>query len=447
MTKKVEKYYMIGIGGIGMSAIASYLLLSGSRIFGYDKVNSKIVKRLINQGAKIIFSNELDLIPKEVLDGKTMIIYSAAISKENKQLIFFKKHKYKIFKRSEFLSKLTNNSFCIAVSGTHGKTTTSGILTHLFLQNKVQFTSLIGGLLSDKKTNMVCTGNKYIIVEADEYDKSFLHLNPAIACITSIDVDHMDIYKDSEDMKKTFIKFSKLISKSLIVEKSLGLKGKTYSIKQKADYYVKNISCCKNGYEFDLYSPELKIENVFFNQIGKHNLSNAVAAFAMASEAGLDQKKLAKGLSNFPGIERRLQIVYNKKNKVLIDDYAHHPIEIKAFYKALQENFPKEGKCVFFQPHLFSRTRDFMNQFAKVLEYFDRIYLLEIYPARELPIDGVNSEKLGSLIKRRNVMVIKKNQILDIVKNVEERVVSFLGAGDIGNEIDSVKNYFNSLRL
>ena len=442
MIDRRYKYYIIGIGGIGMSGIARYLKSLGLNVLGHDNVSSQMTDELISEGIKINFIDSIKVIPFEILNNKSIVIYSSAITNKNCQLKYFKQNKFKIFKRSEFLFEITKKSKCIAIAGTHGKTTTTGILTHIFIENNINFSSLIGGMLRGNKKNMINSGDDYFIVEADEYDRSFLDLNPQVGCITSIDSDHLDIYKNFNNLEKAFIEFSNNITETKIVEKSIPIDGITYSIKEKADYYVENISRLKNGYQFNLISPHGCIEKVFFNQFGKHNLSNAIAALAVSTELGIEIKKSTKCLSKFPGIKRRFDIFFESKDKVLIDDYAHHPSEIEVVYKALDETFPDDQKCVFFQPHLYSRTRDLMKDFAKVLGLFDRVYLLDIYPARELPIPKINSFELASLIKCSNTFLINKNQLLDEVISVKEKIISFLGAGDIGEEVQKIKKYF-----
>ena len=442
MLKEKYKYYLIGIGGIGMSGIARYLKSLGLVVFGHDKTSSEITDALINEGIKINFDDSKKFIPIEIINNESVIIYSSAITEENNQFKYFKRNKYRIFKRSEFLFELTKNSNCIAIAGTHGKTTTTAILTHIFIENNIHFSSLIGGVFKNNKTNMINMGNKYFIVEADEYDRSFLDLKPKIGCITSIDKDHLDIYKNLSTLKKTFVEFSDNILETKIIEKTIPIEGTTYSINEKADYYVEEISRLDNGYQFNIIFPGGRINKVYFNQLGKHNLSNAIAAIAISNEIGIEIEKSVKCLAKFPGIKRRFEIIFQSKNKVLIDDYAHHPKEIEVVYNTLNETFPNDQKCVFFQPHLYSRTRDLMNEFAKVLGLFDTVYILDIYPARELPIPKVNSFKLAALISCSNTFLISKNQLLDEVKLVKEKIISFLGAGDIGEEVKKIRKHF-----
>tara|TARA_B100000575_G_C23142162_1_gene665055 strand:+ start:3578 stop:4924 length:1347 start_codon:yes stop_codon:yes gene_type:complete len=444
MLNNFKKYYLIGIGGVGMSSIAVYLLKKGFEVYGYDINENDLIENLKNNGAKIFFSLKLKEIPDHIKNNNTIIIYSSAIKKDQKILSFFIKNEFTIFKRSKFLSKIIKNTYSIAIAGTHGKTTTTAILSHLFLKSKISFTSFIGGFLNQIDSNIIINGDKYSIVEADEYDKSFLDLKPNIACITSVDSDHFDTYENFENIKESFIEFSNSVSDCLVVERDSGLKGRKYSIYGDADYFLKNISQTKNGFEFDIYFDNNNIKNVKFNCLGIHNLSNALGAFAIGSEIGLDKINLAKNLSSFSGVKRRFEIIYESENQIFIDDYAHHPNEIKSFYYSLDKKFPNSKKCVFFQPHLFTRTRDLMKEFAEVLNYFDKVYLLNIYPARENPIDGINSKKLASLINNSKVKLINKSEILDLVLCSKEKVISFLGAGDIADQVKIVKKYYEN---
>ena len=287
---------------------------------------------------------------------------------------------------------------------------------------------------------MMSRGNTYTLVEADEFDRSFLHLSPTIACITSMDIDHLDVYSDAASLQDAYGEFASQVKGSLFVEKSIPLKGITYSVTEAADFYIDGIKPDASGSYFDLHTPDGVYRNQFFNQLGMHNLSNALVALAMASKAGLPVEDLAESLASFPGVQRRLQILINEKDRVLIDDYAHHPTEIKAVYETLKLSFPADKKCVVFQPHLFSRTQDFMTDFATVLSLFDRVLLLDIYPARELPIEGVSSAVLKEMISGPSVELITKKELANTLSLVDERIIVLLGAGDIGEEVEGIKH-------
>ena len=439
MNFKDQTYYFIGIGGIGMSSIARYLVLQGAQVFGYDKTPSALTSSLESLGIQIVFNDLVDSLPKEVCSIKTQVVFTPAIPKNHAQLKYFENQGNQIMKRAELLGDLTRNTICLAVAGTHGKTTTTAILTHLFQQSEASFTAFVGGVFQDSKTNMLSSGSEYTLVEADEFDRSFLHLNPTIACITSIDADHLDIYGDASQMKESYAQFASQVKKTLFVEKGIPMAGLTYSVTEKADYYMDQIKPVSAGLEFTLHTPEGVFEKQYFNQLGAHNLSNALAAISMASKAGIPVADLVEGLKTFPGVERRLQVLIDREDLVLIDDYAHHPTEIKAVYETLNTSFPDDEKCVVFQPHLFSRTQDFMTEFASVLSLFDRVFLLDIYPARELPIDGVDSEALKDLITINNVELITKEELGAKLSETQERIISILGAGDIGAEVSKIK--------
>ena len=320
------------------------------------------------------------------------------------------------------------------------KFTLAAIVTHLFYKTRQSFTAFVGGVLNEFNSNVIINGNKYAIVEADEYDRSFLNLNPSMGIITSIDSDHLDIYGNFEEVKKSFSEFIKKIKNEVVVSKSLGINGITYGVNKKADYSANNISFSKTGYFFDLTTPSNKYKSVFFSQLGLHNLLNAIGAFAISSQVGINEKELCEYLSTFKGVKRRFQLVLNSKKDIIIDDYAHHPNEINAVWNSLKDIFPYDKKCVIFQPHLYSRTKDFMDEFAKVLSKFDRVVLLPIYPARELPIEGIKSSVLQRKIKSKNIVeLIKKENLLSVINNFPEKVKVILGAGDIGLEVEKIK--------
>lgn len=437
---KGNKYYFIGIGGIGMSSIAKYLVANNFIVGGYDLIKTDLTKNLEKIGVEINYKDELKSIPSSFKYKSVVVIFTPAITLKNKQLLFFNKQGNQIFKRAEFLGYLTKKFKTIAIAGTHGKTTTAAIVTHLFYKTRQSFTAFVGGILNEFNSNIIITGNKYAVVEADEYDRSFLNLSPSMALITSIDSDHLDIYGSFEEVKKSFNQFIRKIKNKVVVSKNLGINGITYSLNKKADYTANNINFSKTGYFFDLTTPSNTYKSVFFSQLGLHNLLNAIGAFAISSQVGINEKELCKCLSTFKGVKRRFQLVLNSKKHIIIDDYAHHPNEIKAVWSALKDLYPYDKKCVIFQPHLYSRTKDFMNDFAKALSKFDRVVLLPIYPARELPIKGIKSSVLQKKIKSKNIVeLVKRENLLSVINNFPEKVKVILGAGDIGLEIEKIK--------
>ncbi len=436
--KSTEVYYFIGIGGVGMSSLAQFCFKNGHHVYGYDKVFSETTKNLTDLGIKIIYDSSILALSKKLLSKKVKIIYTPAIKLSHPQLKFYKNQGNQVLKRAEFLSKICKNKKTLAVAGTHGKTTTTSILTHIFSETNQSFTSFMGGFFKNDLSNLIKTGLDTFIVEADEYDRSFLKLHPTIACITSIDPDHLDIYDTKEAFIEAFIKFSKQVDQKLIVAFGLPISGITYGIDVKADYVASNLISTKKGYRFDLISPNENFKGINFNQIGKHNVLNALGAIAVANQSGIEIKKILPALENFPGINRRMN-VYNWKNSIIIDDYAHHPKEIESVLKTIKIFYPNRKNCVIFQPHLFSRTKDFMKEFCSVLTNFDEIVLLDIYPAREEAIENVSALNLLKGIKNDQKKLIEKNEIKSVLESSKAEVFTFLGAGDIGEEIIKLK--------
>lgn len=437
-----KKYFFIGIGGIGMSSIARYYNNLGNKIMGYDRVKSDILEMLSKEGIKVFNNTDISLIPDNFRSQDVIVIYTSAISQNNLYLKYFISNNNKIFKRSEILGKITENTFCIAVAGTHGKTTTSAILTHLFYKCEESFQAFVGGILKGYETNFISTGSKYSIVEADEYDRSFLQLKPQIGMITSIEKDHLDIYGDFKSLKETFNLFTNNISGTIFYSSEIeGLEGLSYSINSKTDYYARNISVEKNGYRFDLIAPNNEYINIEFNQIGSHNLLNAVGAFSIAHYLGLDENKLIEALADFKGVNRRMD-VFRLGNKIVIDDYAHHPSEINAVLNSIKDKYKDLEVGVIFQPHLFSRTKDLLDDFAKVLSKFDEVYLLDIYPAREEPIEGINSNVLLEKIICKKKDIIKIESINQKIESIESDIIAVLGAGNVANSIQDLKKKY-----
>ena len=444
ITKQKNIFYFIGIGGVGMSALARLCLKEGYEVYGYDKTSSDITEQLIKNGIKIIFDDSVKALQNLLLSTDVQIVYSAAIPDFHPQLVFLKKQGNNVIKRAEFLAKVCINKKTLAVAGTHGKTTTSSILTHIFSKTNQSFISVMGGFFNNDSSNLIQTGSESIIVEADEYDRSFLHLNPTIACITSVEADHLDIYESEDIFLEAFVQFSKKVSNELIVAYGLPISGLTYGIEVAADYKAFNLKITEKGYRFDLNTPNREFKDIFFNQMGIHNVSNALCALAMADQAGIDINKSLLALESFPGVYRRMNL-YRWRDIVIIDDYAHHPSEIDSVFKTIKTFYPKQKNCVVFQPHLFSRTRDFMNDFKTTLSKFDEVILMDIYPAREEPIKGVNAKILFDGISHTKKEYIEKNQIKKILKSSNADVFALLGAGDIGEEIKKLKREFISL--
>lgn len=433
----IHNVFLVGIGGIGMSAIARYFVALGKNVAGYDKTPSPITNDLSDLGVQIHFEDALKNIPFSFLDiEKTLVIFTPAIPKNHSELIYFKENNFNLLKRAEVLGMISKNTFCLAVAGTHGKTTTSAILGHIM--TKVNATSFLGGISENYNSNLLLGEDKVCVVEADEFDRSFLQLHPNIACITSMDADHLDIYKEAAALQESFVAFSKQVSETLIVAKGLPLKGLTYAVNEDADYKAFNLKIDNGKYIFDVKTPVSEIKNIVFHLPGKHNVMNALAALAMADVYGISLEEIKESLSTFKGVQRRFTYKIKTNDFVLIDDYAHHPTEIAAVQNAIREMYPNEKVLVVFQPHLFSRTRDFLDDFANELSKFDEVLLLDIYPARELPIPGVDANWLLSKINNSSKKITQKSTLLQDIEKSSAKVVAMLGAGDIGVMITEI---------
>ena len=438
MNQKGNKYYFLGIGGIGMSALAKYLFDAGNRVMGYDKTPSPITSQLIDLGISVLHDQSSDKIPKDFCQEDTEIIYTPAVPLDHPQLNFFIEQGNKIKKRAVVLGEITKETEVFAIAGTHGKTTTASFLTHYFAYLNLEFTAFLGGIMIEYQSNLVQKGKKYSIVEADEYDRSFLQLFPDYACITATDADHLDIYGDHKNMKEAFDQFSKRVKHKVVVAKDLDIEACCYALEDQANYSAEAIRVEGQGYRFDLVSPTQTHKNIYLRAMGRHNLSNAIGALAILDIAGFPLEKVLPALSTFRGIQRRME-VFSLENKIVIDDYAHHPKEIDAVLKTISEFYPDKTNMVVFQPHLFSRTKDFMGEFVDVLGRFDEIVLMDIYPAREQPIVGVNSDVLLELIKHNKKRKISEEAFHSTIVNSEADLVLVIGAGDIGNHIQKLK--------
>ncbi|MBP0905456.1 UDP-N-acetylmuramate--L-alanine ligase [Mariniflexile gromovii] len=441
----INNVYFVGIGGIGMSALARYFVANGKLVAGYDKTPSEITDSLKALGVEVHFDDAVKHIPSPFLDAeKTLVVYTPAIPQGHLEFEYFKANHFKILKRSQILGLITESTFCLAVAGTHGKTTTSSILGHLLKECDVPMTAFLGGICENYNSNLIINGTEVSVVEADEFDRSFLTLSPNLACITSMDADHLDIYGDASELIKSFKDFSKKIKPNgkLFVRSGLPIQGITYGIEDDSDYSVQNIKIENGAYVFDVKTPKTVLENLQFNLPGRHNLSNALIALAMAVEYGCPHRQLAKALASFKGVKRRFSYQIKTEDFVFIDDYAHHPEEINAVHQAVREMYPNKKVMAIFQPHLFSRTRDFIDDFAKSLSKFDEVLLLDIYPARELPMEGVTSSWLLSKIENENKQLVNKADLLKKIHESSATVVLTIGAGDIGEEVKHIKKEF-----
>ena len=442
MNSTKKNIYFIGIGGIGMSALARYFVANGNTVAGYDKTQSILTDTLQDLGITIHFNDEVSEIPNVFKDAdSTLVVYTPAIPESHNGFNYFKNAGFLIKKRSEVLGDITKDTFCFAVAGTHGKTTTTSILGHLLKDCDVDMTAFLGGISENYNSNLIINGTSVTAVEADEFDRSFLTLSPDYACITSMDADHLDIYGDASELIKSFVDFSKKIKPNgkLFVKNGLPIKGITYGIEDDSDYTAQNIRIENGTYIFDVKTPKTIFKDFRFNLPGRHNLSNALIALAMTVEYGLPRPQLAKALASYAGVKRRFTYQIKSDDLVFIDDYAHHPEEINAVHQAVREMYPGEKVLAVFQPHLFSRTKDFVDDFALALSKFDEVVLLDIYPARELPIKGVDSEWLLSKIKNKNKRLTTKTNLVSEIKASNAKIILTIGAGDIGAEVQTIK--------
>ncbi|WP_405200506.1 UDP-N-acetylmuramate--L-alanine ligase [Christiangramia sp. LLG6405-1] len=439
----IEHFYFIGIGGIGMSALARYFQAKGAKVCGYDRTPSKLTAELEKEGIFISYTDEVEAIPQNILEDveNSLVVYTPAVPKDHKQFGYFQQEGFQVVKRSELLGMVTSNKYCLAVAGTHGKTTTTAILGHLLKETGAKVTAFLGGISEDIQSNLIMQGDEVVVVEADEFDRSFLRLSPNIAAITSMDADHLDIYGSKEELEKSFKEFAAKIPENgtLFVNNKLSLSGMTLGINDASDYSAKNVKIENGTYVFDLKTPSQTIENLRLNLPGNHNLLNAITALAMAIEYGSPTIDLARALYSFKGVRRRFNYKIKTDKLVLIDDYAHHPTEISAVHQAVRAMYPDKIVLAVFQPHLFSRTRDFAEDFASSLSEFDKVFLMDIYPARETPIDGITSAWLLEQIENDYKRLVSKHDLIDFIRSEYADVVVMMGAGDIGDEVESVQ--------
>ena len=429
-----KKLYFLGIGGIGMSAIARYFNGLGVEIHGYDKTQTELTKNLEKEGMKIHYEEDISLIPK-ALD---LVIWTPAIPKEHKELIWFRDNGFELKKRAEVLGIISRAKKALAIAGTHGKTSTTSILTHILKEGGVDCSAFLGGIAMNYESNFVLGKDDYVVVEADEFDRSFLHLNPQLAAIMSMDPDHLDIYGDEQSILDTgFLAFAKKVNPggTLIVNEAFlqhfdNEEVSSFGI-EKGDYQAQNVRAEKGFMVFDIKHPKGVIKNLKFTLPGRHNVMNATAAIAIALQVKAKVGGIRKGLKNFKGIKRRFEFLVREKDCVYIDDYAHHPTELDAAISAAKMFYPNKKITGVFQPHLFTRTRDFAEGFAAALDTLDEVLLMDIYPAREKPIEGVNADMVFSMMKNSNKIRVNKGNLLEELKKKEIEVLMTLGAGDI----------------
>lgn len=425
-----------------MSALARYFKFIGKNVAGYDRTPTHLTDELKAEGIHIHFDDKVELIELPYLNKEhTLVVVTPAVPKHHLQWNYFVQNGFEIKKRAEVLGIITKDTFCFAVAGTHGKTTTSSILGHVLHQNGVDVTAFLGGIVENYNSNIIGNGKTVTVVEADEFDRSFLHLHPDIACVTSMDADHLDIYGNTEAIEESFREFAAKVENKehLFVPAGLPLQAITIGINDGSQFSAQNISIDNGWYVFDVVTPSETVKNLHFALPGRHNLTNALLAFAMAYTYGVAAEGIAEALQSFRGVRRRFSYQIKKTGMVYIDDYAHHPTEINAVHQAVTELYPDEKVLAVFQPHLFSRTKDFAEGFAKSLSAFENIVLLDIYPAREEPIEGVTSQWLLDMIKNPEKRLVSKADLIPLLKMTDVKVVVTIGAGDIGEMVPEIK--------
>lgn len=444
--KNFTYYYFIGIGGIGMSAIARYFNRLDKIVLGYDKTKTKLTQKLMEEGMSIHYDDNISEIPKELTIENTLVIYTPAIAQNHAELNFFQQNNFKTLKRSEVLGEITQATTCLAVAGTHGKTTTSSLLGHILKVANLPSTAFVGGIVENYNSNLIYGGDEISVVEADEFDRSFLKLKPDFACITSTDADHLDIYGDAEELQKTFVDFGELVKNKLFVRKGITIPNAyTYAVEENADYFADNIQIKDDFFTFDFNFPDGKLIEIQMNLPGRHNIENAVAAIAMALEMSVSEKDIKTALQTFQGIQRRFSRYISPENKIIIDDYAHHPTELNAIIRATRNFYPNKSILAVFQPHLYSRTRDFGDDFARSLSTLEHLILIEIYPAREQPIPGISSNGLANKIEQINgkrPKVISLDNALQEIDQYTTDIILLMGAGNIDTLYEPLKHKF-----
>jgi len=446
----IQRIYFLGIGGIGMSALARYFNLHGKVVTGYDKTRTALTDELEKEGIKITFEDSLGTLDKNA----ELIIYTPAIPKDHQQYNWYLDNNYRLLKRSQILGLAANSMFNISIAGSHGKTSTSSITAHILKESNKSVAAFLGGICINFNSNFI-DGNEYAIAEADEFDRSFLQLEPNIALVTSIDTDHLDIYGNLEAIEDSFKQFCEkvrpngiLITHKNVTEKVLNknVQNYRYSLSDSsADYYTKNLVINNGEYTFDVVHPNGIIEKVKSYYGGKHNIENAVGAIAIALNIGVSEDDIRKSVAAFKGVRRRFETHVRNKKFVYIDDYAHHPRELDATISAAKELYPNKKITVVFQPHLFSRTKDLCDEFAASLSKADDLILLDIYPAREKPIEGVTSQIILNKVTTANKQIASKDDLLTIINNADDlEVLITVGAGDIDTKVVEIKNLLNS---
>jgi UDP-N-acetylmuramate--alanine ligase len=439
---KYDNIYFIGIGGIGMSALARYFKGKHKRVGGYDKTPSDITKALEKEGISVHFIDGVSQIDRDFKDIETtLVVYTPAIPGDHEELTYFRQNDFDVFKRARILAEIANQGKSIAVAGTHGKTTTSSLITHIFNQNKAVASAFLGGIAKNAGSNFISGSGKTVILEADEFDRSFHQLEPDVALITAMDADHLDVYGTAQALQQAFADFAKRVKPSgtLILRHGLPLHGITYGLTEEADYHASEIFIEKGTYHFTLHTPKGDKRQLTSGLPGRHNVENAVGAAAACLEYGLSMDKVAKGIAGFRGVTRRFDVHVHNERYIYIDDYAHHPEEIRALLSSVREMFPNKKITAIFQPHLFSRTKDFALAFAEVLSLPDALIMMDIYPAREKPIPGITSKWLMTKIDLADKKLMTADEIKEYIALDPPELLVTLGAGDIDRLVQPLK--------
>lgn len=449
--EKYKSIYFLGIGGIGMSALARYFILKGYKVAGYDRTRTHITDALVSEGAEVVYEEDVELIPQYCRDSDTtLVVYTPAVPQNHKGFEYFRECGFEIVKRAKLLGMITRNSRGLCVAGTHGKTTTSSMLAHILASSKVECNAFLGGILKNYNSNLISSEKSDLtVIEADEYDRSFHQLSPYMAVVTASDPDHLDIYGTEEAYLESFAIFTSLISPGgvLLMKKGIklvprlkeGVKLYTFG-REEGDYHASNIRIGGGEIVFDFVTPEKTITDINLGVPVKINIDNAVAAMAIAMMNGVEDDEIRHAISTYMGPERRFDFWIKESNKVLLDDYAHHPDEVSASISSVKELYPDKHLTVIFYPHLYSRTRDFAPQFAKALSLADRVILLPIYPAREEPIPGVSSEIILKDLTCKEKEITLKENLIETIKVGNFEVLMTMGAGNVDIFLPEIKD-------
>ncbi len=442
---KYKNVYFIGIGGIGMSAIARFCKFKGCSVSGYDRTRSQLTDKLSEEGMAVHYTDDPSLIPADA--DNTLVIYTPAVPDDMGELVYAREHGYRVLKRSQMLGDLTRGETCLAVAGTHGKTTTSTLVAHILTESGMGCSAFLGGISRNYGTNTLVSETPTVVVEADEFDRSFLQLHPAIAAITAMDADHLDIYGDLEHVQEAFRQFASQVSETLILKLGLPVSAEDSRAKiftyhfdaAAADFHSANLRLGQDGhYSYDLVYPGGVLSDVRVGAIGKVNVENSIAAAAICLCYGLDAQKVRGAVSSFKGAVRRLEVHFNSAGKTYIDDYAHHPAELASAISSIRDIFPGRKLTGVFQPHLYTRTRDFAPEFARSLSLLDKLILLDIYPAREEPIPGVSSELIFKDVTCPEKVMLTKPELMPYLEREDIEVLITLGAGDIDRFVPEI---------